>query len=201
MNSQQILQLALTQMVDKIDAVILSSHYQGEPIKMVLAGGMAVNYYCGTRYTADVDASFSRKILLPTEELIVHYQKADGDWAYLYFDTNFSLSLALMHENYAENVIDYQEINTIQRSVAVFVLSPVDLALSKIARFSDQDVADILALATDGYFTADALNNRANEALKYYIGNIATVRHSIDMVCEKIIAVQQTENITKQPLA
>ena len=28
---------------------------------MILAGGMAVNYYCGTRYTEDVDAVFSKE--------------------------------------------------------------------------------------------------------------------------------------------
>ena len=59
--SQRILQAALTEMIEKIDGFIWSSGYQGEPVKMILAGGMAVNYYCGTRYTEDVDAVFSKE--------------------------------------------------------------------------------------------------------------------------------------------
>jgi len=47
---QKILQDALAVMIDKIDAVLQSFDYRGEPVKMILAGGMAVNYYCGTGY-------------------------------------------------------------------------------------------------------------------------------------------------------
>lgn len=40
---------ALSAMLDKIDATLRDNEYQGEPIRMYLAGGMAVNYYCGSR--------------------------------------------------------------------------------------------------------------------------------------------------------
>lgn len=33
-----------------------------EPIRMYLAGGVAVNFYTGERPTRDVDASFSRRL-------------------------------------------------------------------------------------------------------------------------------------------
>lgn len=187
---QKILQDALAEMVDKIDAVLRSFNYRGEPVIMTLAGGMAVNYYCGVRYTEDVDASFSKKILLPYEDLVVHYRKEDGDDAYIYFDTNYSPALALMHEDYADDLVDYPEINRKERLVKLFLLSPIDLAISKIARFSDQDVEDILALAGRRYFSAEALKERANEALGYYIGNIGPVKNSIDIVCRKVAELQ-----------
>lgn len=47
--SQKILQDALAEMLNKIDDVIQSFGYKGEPVRMLLAGGMAVNYYCGKR--------------------------------------------------------------------------------------------------------------------------------------------------------
>jgi len=118
---QTTLQDALSQMVDKIEDVIKAFGYQGEPVKMILAGGMAVNYYCNSRYTDDVDATFSKKILLPYDELVVHYIKEDGTHSYLYFDTNYTPSLALMHENYEEDLIPYTEINRNDR-LACFII-------------------------------------------------------------------------------
>lgn len=183
---QKILQNALTEMLIKIDDIIKSFGYKGEPVKMILAGGMAVNYYCGTRYTRDVDATFSKKILLPYDDLVVHYTKEDGDQAYIYFDTNYSPSLALMHEDYEDDVVDYKEINSEGRSILLYLLSPIDLAISKIARFTEQDVQDILDLAERRYFTADELQDRALEALSYYVGNTGSVENSIELIYQKI---------------
>ena len=45
------------QMLDKLDAHLRSGGYEGDPIRMFLAGGMALHYHCGARYTEDVDAS------------------------------------------------------------------------------------------------------------------------------------------------
>ncbi len=192
--SQLILQKALDEMVGKIDATLKSYGYSGEPIKMTLAGGMAVSYYCGIRYTEDVDATFSRKILLPFDELVVNYTKEDGTDAIIYFDTNYTPSLALMHDDYEECVVEYANINTPDRNIKLFVLSPLDLAISKISRFSDQDVNDILSLARQHYFTIDEFKNRAMDALSYYIGNIESVKNSITIVCEKIV-LDQTQCI------
>lgn len=191
MNQRQaILEKALEQMVIKINGVIKSYGYSGEPIRMILAGGMAINYYCGTRYTSDVDATFSRKLLLPYEDLVVHYVDEAGKPAYIYFDTNYSPSLALMHENYEDDVIPYTAINQKDRHLQLFLLSPIDLAISKIARFSSQDVEDILALAKLDYFTAQALEDRAMEAISYYIGNVDAVKTSIHLICQKIDALE-----------
>lgn len=185
-SSQKILQDALAEMLNKIDDIIQSFGYKGEPVRMLLAGGMAVNYYCGTRYTDDVDATFSKKILLPYEDLVVHYTKEDGSPAYIYFDVNYSPALALMHEDYEEVVVNYADVNHEGRTVELFLLAPIDLAISKIARFTEQDVKDILELADKHYFTADELRARALEALSYYIGNIDSVANSIELVCQKI---------------
>lgn len=55
---------ALSTMLNRIDATLRENGYAGEPIIMYLAGGLAVNFYCGSRFTADVDASFSRRVTL-----------------------------------------------------------------------------------------------------------------------------------------
>lgn len=47
------------------------------PIRMYVAGGAALHFYTGERTSKDIDASFSRRILLP-EDLEVSYRDADG---------------------------------------------------------------------------------------------------------------------------
>ncbi|WP_394752575.1 DUF6036 family nucleotidyltransferase [Crenothrix sp.] len=194
MNASQVcLHNALKVMVEKIATVLQSYGYRGEPVKMILAGGMAMNYYCGTRYTEDVDAVFSRKILLPYEDLLVNYIREDGSEGFIYFDTNYTPTLSLMHENYEEDIVLYSEaqiegapISHNDSVIQLYCLAPIDLALSKIARFSEQDVEDILELARRHYFSADELKAKGLEALGYYIGNIQSVENGIHLICEKI---------------
>ena len=76
------------------------------------------------------------------------------------------------------------------RHLQLFLLSPIDLAISKLARFSSQDVEDILALAKQDFFTAQDLETRAMDAIDYYIGNISAVKTSIQLVCQKIEALR-----------
>jgi hypothetical protein len=177
---------ALSEMLDKIDLVIKSDGYTGDPISMYLAGGMAINYYCGLRYTEDVDASFSRRLLLPYEELTVNYTMPGGKPSFIYFDQNYNTSFALMHEAFENDSVKWDGIGNESRKVELRVLSPLDLAVSKIARYSDQDQDDIAALAARGFFTSADLRARANEALLYYVGNTASVRTGINLICDRI---------------
>ena len=48
------------------------------PIRMYVAGGAALHFYTGERTSKDIDASFSRRILLP-EDLEVSCRDADAD--------------------------------------------------------------------------------------------------------------------------
>lgn len=177
-------------MLDKIDGSVRASGYQGKPIRMYLAGGLAVNYYCGSRYTEDVDATFSRRVLLPFKDLVVDYVKSDNTASVIYFDANYNNALCLLHEDYEEDVVEFEGIGNAARAVHLYLLSPVDLAVSKVSRFSEQDRDDILALASFGYFTADELGRRALEALDYYVGDTRTVRTSIAIICDRIRAAK-----------
>jgi len=67
------------------------------------------------------------------------------------------------------------------------VLSPVDLAVSKLARFDERDRDDIRTLIQDGLLTdAETFRRRAEEALAYYIGDLTMVRYAIRDVTEWI---------------
>jgi hypothetical protein len=162
---------ALGQFLDRLDAVIRGSGYEGAPILMYLAGGLAVNYYCGTRYTGDIDASFSHRILLQDEELAFTYLKRDGSRALLYFDRNYNPLFGLLHEAYEADSVEWAGIGNERRKVQLRVLSPVDLAVSKIARFSDQDLRDILDVARTSGLTFAAVETRSLSAMADYVGN------------------------------
>ena len=60
------------------------------------------------------------------------------------------------------------------------MLAPVDLAVSKIARFQDHDREDIAELVRCGLVTADEIDQRAREALTGYVGAPGTVTRNIE---------------------
>ncbi|MBI4984191.1 MAG: hypothetical protein HZC24_02285 [Rhodocyclales bacterium] len=184
---------ALSKMLDEIDAILKDGGYVGPPIKMFLAGGMAVNYWCGSRYTEDVDASFSRKLLPP--RITIDYRQKDGTESFIYFDTNYNPSYALMHEDYEDDAVEWEGIENERRLVRLYVLAPIDLALSKMARLLDSDREDIMQLASLGLIESRSLKARAEYALAAYVGNTKTVKIAIDEICSDI-AVMERHNST-----
>jgi hypothetical protein len=191
------LEKALGEMLDKIDTFIKNSGYKGEPVKMYLAGGMAINYWCGTRYTADVDASFSKRLLLNSEDLVIDYQKPDGEMGFIYFDRNYNNSLSLMHENYEDDAIPWMNIENQGKLVHLYVLSPLDLALSKVTRFTEQDREDINALAQHGFITEVEFRKRAEEAASYAIGVPEVIQNTINIVCNDIANIEHLNEQTQ----
>jgi len=65
----------------------------------------------------------------------------------------------------------------------VRVLSPVDLAVSKLGRFASHDRDDIAALARHKLIDSAKLRRRAEEALAGYVGDVARLRGSIEIAC------------------
>ena len=162
------------------------------PISMYVAGGAALYFYTGERTSRDVDAVFSHRIALP-ENLEVAYRDADGAARLLYFDRQYNDTFALLHEDAREDSVPLllKEVNF--KILNLRLLSPLDLAVSKISRLSSQDVADIKSLARHGLVRAAPLRRRADSALKGYVGNVERLRTSIDLACRIV------EDAERQP--
>ena len=194
---------ALRAMIERIEDSLRQSGYKGPPIQVRLAGGMAVNYWCGTRYTRDVDADFSRRFALP-KNLAVHYTQKDGTNAYIYFDYQYNTSLALLHENFDVDSVLHESLNRPSskgpRHVEVRVLTPVDLAVSKLARFTENDRRDIYALALNKLITAESLRKRAEAAMQDFIGDKKPLQTTIDIVCRDLDPNPNFEKITEDLL-
>jgi hypothetical protein len=142
------------------------------PINVYLAGGMAVHLYTASRVTTDVDAEFGSRVFIPSD-LIVEVTLEDGTKESMYFDTNYNSSFALLHEDYLDDAIP---LDFGVEKIKLHILSPLDLAVSKIARFADNDKEDIADLVRLGLTSADEIEQRATSALIGYVGGVSMLR-------------------------
>lgn len=157
------------------------------PVRMFVAGGIAVHFYTAARTTRDIDATLSHRMLLP-EDLEASYRDADGRARLLYFDRQYNDSFGLLHEDAHRDSIPFPLQGTDPKVIEVRLLSPVDLAVSKLSRFADHDRDDIEALAGCGLVKSAQLRKRAEQAMRYYVGDPVPLRTSIAKACELITA-------------
>ena len=178
---------AFKTMVGRIEASIKASGNKKLvlPVRMFVAGGVASHFYTARRMTDDVDATFSHRMLLP-EDLEISYRDADGKARLLYFDRQYNDTFGLLHEDAYKDSIPLKLGGIDPKVVEVRLLSPVDLAVSKLARFAQHDREDIQALAAEGLLNSKDLKKRAGEALKHYIGDPGPIKTSITQACRVI---------------
>ena len=173
---------AFREIVSRISASLRQVPETTLPIKMYVAGGAALHFYTGERVSRDVDAVFSRRVVLP-DDLDVAYRDADGAARLLYFDRQYNDTLSLMHEDAHEDSISLS-LNGIDAEILdVRLLAPLDLAVSKISGFSERDRSDIASLARHQDIGAAGLRQRAQEALGGYVGDMNRIRGSIELAC------------------
>lgn len=157
------------------------------PIVVCVAGGAAVHFYTGERYSDDIDAKiFARVVLGRPQDYQVAYRGRDGHARLLYFDTQYNDSYALLHPDTYDDAQPISVDRVDPRRLQVRLLSPLDLAVSKLSRFSEQDQDDIRALAKAGLIETAALRRRAEAALPDYVGNLKRLRNSIEIACRLV---------------
>lgn len=155
------------------------------PLRMYVAGGAALHLLTGARVSEDVDATFSQRMMLPGE-LRVSYRDIDGRARILYLDRNYNDTLGLMHEDAYQDSVPVDMPGIDAKVIDVRVLTPVDLAVSKLGRLSDQDRADIELLARRKLIDSKVLRKRATEALQCYVGDLGSASSSIDIACRLV---------------
>ena len=156
-------------------------------VVVCVSGGAALHLYTGARVSKDIDAKILARFL-PPENLEVSYRDPDGHARLLYFDTQFNDSYALLHEDAYDDAIPIQVPGVDPRRLEVRLLTPLDLAVSKLSRFETHDQEDIAALAREGLIDSASLSKRASEALPGYVGQVDRVRTSIGLAAKLIDA-------------
>ena len=163
------------------DALGPSAH----SIKVCIAGGAAVHLYTGTRVSRDIDAKVMARFI-PPDDLEVAYDDRDGRTRLLYFDTQYNDTFALLHENAYDDSIPLELPGIDPHRMDLRMLSPLDLAVSKLSRYEMHDQEDLRALARAGLIAGDELRRRAEDALPRYVGIVDRVRTSIALA-EKMV--------------
>lgn len=159
-----------------------------EPLDIYLAGGSALHFHTGVRMSDDIDATFARRVFIPEGEVV--FTDSAGQPRSIHWDRNYNESFALVHADAHRDAVRLPLPEVPQ--VRVWLFSPLDLAVSKLARFGDIDRSDIIALAERRGITSAALRKRAEEALSYHVGSPAPVRASIKIACADIDAAART---------
>lgn len=176
---------AFDALVAKVQKHLEGASRAALPVRMYIAGGAALHLLTGARATEDVDATFSRRVLI-ADEIAVSYRDPDGRARLLYLDRNYNDTLGLLHEDAYDDSLPVDVRGVDRKVLEVRVLSPLDLAVSKLARFGEQDRADIEDLARRGLIDAASLRARAEDALAGYVGDMAPVRTSIEVACRLV---------------
>jgi hypothetical protein len=173
---------AFRELAGRIASTLTQVSKRALPIKMYVAGGAALHLYTGERLSNDIDASFSHRIALP-DDLEVSYVGPDGNAQLLFFDRQCNDTLGLLHEDAYDDSLPLQLDGIDAAVLDVRLLSPLDLAVSKLGRFSEQDRNDIVALAKLKLVESGRLCARAQSALAGYVGDIDRVQGSIEIAC------------------
>jgi hypothetical protein len=176
---------AFRDLAERIQSTVAGSPKKTLPIQMFVAGGTALHLYTGARVTTDIDAAFSHRIALPGS-LDTSYEDADGAARWLHLDPNYNDTLALLHEDAREDAIPLSLVGIDPKVLDIRLLTPTDLAVSKVARFSDIDRTDIETLARRGLVTARAFRQRAVEAIGGYVGDLTRLRGAIEQATRLI---------------
>ncbi len=158
-----------------------------EPVRAWLAGGFAVHYYTRHRVSRDVDIKWSHRILIPPDMQVfeIDMPGSAAGAHIVVVDGSFVDVFRSFPPDWEERS---QEVHRFDNMV-LHVIDPVDLAVSKVARFSERDREDIRALAEHGLIDPGTFAKRADEALDYYIGDLTFVRHNLADASEIIASV------------
>lgn len=183
---------AFSTIVERIERSLKASGAKlAEPVRMFVAGGAALHFYTGARISEDIDATFSRRLLLP-QDLEVAYTDTDGTARLLYFDRQYNDTFGLIHECAAADSRSLRLKGIDPALIDVRLFSPADLAVSKLARFETQDQDDIRRLAEAGLLDVDEFRGRALDALEGYVGPQDRVKLSIELACRIISEASPT---------
>lgn len=161
-------------------------------VRVVIFGGCAVHLLTQARGSQDVDAELMASHLLNKSELMAELKVpvdylAGDDYETLVYDFNYSNTLGPLHEDYLDRAISLQGFSN-DRALQISVASGVDVAISKLDRFTDRDRSDIELLIKSKRVDPRQLLKLGSEAIDYMAaGNKSMVMINLKEVVEPFI--------------
>ncbi|WP_428737668.1 DUF6036 family nucleotidyltransferase [Sulfurimonas sp.] len=156
---------ALLEILSRIADKIPEGHKE-YPVKAYIAGGVAVYLYTQARVSDDIDMHIYNKIEDFPQDLYITWND-NGEERKLAYDYTYHEGFGLKHEDFDKRLNHYK---TIDNKFEIYLLHPLDLIISKIARFEENDEADIKELIAKCNVDKDQLYNLADDAIKVAFG-------------------------------
>ena len=156
---------AIIEMMEEIAKQIPDAHKKA-PVKAYLTGGGAVHYYCNKRVSDDVDLIMQYAVKIPND-LFVVWLNDEGSLEQVHYDYTYNSTFGVLHEDYEDRAI---HMITIEDKFEIYLLSPVDLIISKLIRFAQNDEEDIDNIIKTGKVDKDELFQLATDAINVGVG-------------------------------
>jgi hypothetical protein len=177
-NTSTALGQALISMFKSVEAELALEGAGSGAVKVIVFGGCAVHLYTNHRVSTDVDAeiyeaSVPEGLHLQTLLAEVPEQFVDertGRLMELNYDLQYNTSFGPIHEDYRGRSIPLIEF-PVESPLHVHIAAPVDIAISKLGRATDQDIGDIMVLLRAGFIVTTELRRLALQAIDVYVGN------------------------------
>lgn len=153
--------------------------------KAYLFGGCALHIHTNARGSNDIDVEFNAARWITRTDVAISKEtityKAGSIRRKLAFDANFTPLLGPLHEDYQEDAIQLQKQIT-DSPLWIYVVTAEDLAVSKLGRFGEQDIKDILTLLNMKKMTLESFYERASEAISYFVGNTTRTKGNLEHI-------------------
>lgn len=138
-------------------------------VKAYVFGGCAVHLYTNARGSNDLDAELNAATQLDVNSVIleldpVYFDDPIEGESSLNWDDNFNIGLPSLGPDYKDNAIPLVDGDSV---LHVFLVSAVDIAVSKLSRLAADDLSDIIALYKAGLFTLEDFRRVAQDAVDY----------------------------------
>ncbi len=179
---------ALQELIDRISEFVRSD----QVIPAYLAGGAGTYLHLQNaggppaeqaRYSEDADIHFGRALIFD-KDLVVSYENSRGEECLLALDGSYTIDIGLRHPDCFDDA-EFLFRSKNER-IELYLLSPLDLAVTKVGRYQDHDRKDIELLAEAGLLSAEEFRQRATEALDYPATDPTMVQINIDQAIEVI---------------
>nr|WP_328824276.1 DUF6036 family nucleotidyltransferase [Pseudomonas arcuscaelestis] len=171
-------------------------------LKVFIFGGCAVHLLTHARGSADIDAEIEAARVLRKDEIMAvytppeGYEDSDGRDLQVYLDQNYTNALGPLHEDYRERAIPMEGFEG-EQPLHIFVAAGVDLAISKLGRFTENDQSDIEQLIECGRVDVGQFVTLATEAIDYAVGNRSAMLGCLQLVTAKYL--EDGRDATSEP--
>lgn len=178
LNTSTALGQALVSMFKSVEVQLTLEGAKSGALKIIVFGGCAVHLYTNHRVSTDVDAEIYefnlpedlhlQTLLAQVPELFVDEQS--GRLMELNYDLQYDTCFGPIHEDYWERSLPLAEFPMVS-PLHVHIAAPIDVAISKLGRATDQDIGDIMALLRAGFIRSTEFHRLALQAIDVYVGN------------------------------